>query len=203
MTSAINILKHEPIKAVLMLLIVIAGGFIMTSAVTAQSITIDEPDTCDGEGCLGLDPIEIPTFLEIGDIQNYSIGSYVAVGFNIIFVALTLLWVFLVVRAGVQVIQSQGSEDALVAARERITGVFMSITFLFGFFALLIVIASFFGLGEFWRWPQYLSFCEDGRIYYAHVIDTDPIGDGGIAPGEVSADESCFGDSGESRSGPR
>lgn len=127
----------------------------------------------DSFGDIGLETITFPAFLSLDRIQNFSVFSYLAFIFSLVFVLIAVLWVILVIRAGIKIVQSQGDPGQIQEGQKKIGNVMWSITFLFGFFVILAVILSFFGLGSFWTWPQKLSFCENGQLYVTFALQPE------------------------------
>lgn len=161
MSYSSNIVRTKWLK--LGLLIFVVSMFIFPLGVSAQVSFQPEVD--------GLQAIELPTFLSLDEVANFSIFSYIALAISLIFVGVSIFWIALVIRAGVTVIQSQGA-DGVQEGYKQLGSVFWSVGFLFGFFVVLILVASFFGLGNFLAWPKYLSICEDGGFYVTKVLES-------------------------------
>ncbi len=133
----------------------------------------------------GLGNISLPTFLSLNNIQNFSIWSYASLIGTLVFIALILFWVFLLIRAGVKVIQSEGDPAALVEAQKRFTSVVMGVIFLVGFFVVINIVAAFLGIGNFTEWPKVFSQCKDGTYYYNKKLS------GGYTNSDC-VDSACF-----------
>lgn len=116
--------------------------------------------------------VSIPTFIDLSTIENFSVVSYVSLAATLVMIGLVFLWVFLIVKAGVNVINSQGDPAALEEAKKRIFGVFASVAILVIFFVVLNVVAVFAGVGNFTQWPKYFSQCNSSKTkYYGYSAD--------------------------------
>lgn len=134
---------------------------------TAAQLTITNPGASDtNTGGFGLGEIQIPTFLSLDQVAHFSILSYVGVLLTLVFIAVLLLWVYLVLKSSVEVMRSQGDEGAIEGSKKRITNVLVSISILFAFLIGITLVGSFFGVGNFWQWPKSFSLCKDEETYY-------------------------------------
>lgn len=150
--------------------------------VAAQGLDFDLPAQTD------LDPIRLPTFFNLNQIKNFSIWSYLSLVFGMVFVLVALLWVALVVRAAIEIINSQGDQGKIKGAQKKISNVLASISFIFIFLVVIVITAGFFGLGNFVEWPKKLSICEDGRLYITVALE-NPRAD------EATIEQLCFDES--------
>jgi hypothetical protein len=139
--------------------------FTLVAPVGAQGIDVSAGND------IGLGTITLPTFLSLPEIQNFSFFSYVALLVSLIFIVLALFWIVLIIRGSINIIYSQGNEDQIGAGYKKFGNVFWSITYLFGFFVILNLVAGFFGLGAFWEWPKRLSICNDSTFYFAKALE--------------------------------
>lgn len=171
-------------KATLVVVILFACLGMITTVVSAQSLDFDLPAQSD------LEPIKIPTFFNLDQIKNFSIWSYLSLIFALVFVVVAMMWVILVLRAALEIINSQGDQGKIKAAQKKVMNVFASIGFIFGFMVVIIIVAGFFGLGNFTEWPKKLSICEDGRLYITVALE-QPRAD------EATIEQICFNESGK------
>ncbi len=130
----------------------------------------------DSGNSFGLGTITLPTFLSGVQVGNFSIISYITLFLNLIFIVIAIAWVLLAVRAGFDWLRSEGSEDMIGQSKKRFGNVFISITFMFGFFVVLILFSSFLGFGNFLTWPKQFSTCADGRYYFQVVLESQQEG---------------------------
>ncbi|MCA9379539.1 hypothetical protein KC640_03855, partial [Candidatus Dojkabacteria bacterium] len=110
---------------------------------------------------------------------------------TLVFIGVLLLWVYLVLRAALDVVRSQGDEGMIEGGKKRITNVLMSISILFVFLVGITLIASFFGVGNFWQWPKSFSLCTNSDTYYFRYALEQA--DSGKTPEQLEAE--CFGTS--------
>lgn len=156
------------------------------SVVAQSSGQVDVPGGVDiGLEGTGLGTIELPTFFNSDQIDNFSLFSYVSLALNLAFIGIVILWGVMAFNAGRKVLGSEGQSTPLEEANEKFKNVFASITILFGFFLILILLTSFLGIGNFFQWPVYLSVCNDGEYYFQKVIRN--------ADGTGNPDNACFG----------
>lgn len=141
----------------------------MIDSVIAQGLNFTPDDQ------IGLQTINIPTFFSLDQIQNFSIFSYIALIVSLVFVVIALIWIFLAIQGAVKIINSQGNQDTIQEGAKIFGNVFWSITFLFGFFVVITIVASFFGLGTFWQWPKNLSTCTDGSFYFVKALELESL----------------------------
>lgn len=137
----------------------------------------------------GLGEIQIPTFLSLDQVQNFSLLSYAGVLITLVFVAVLLLWVYLVLRGAVDVIRSQGEEGMIEGGKKRISNVLISISVLFVFLVGITLVGSFFGVGNFWEWPKSFSLCTDSDNYFFRYVLENA--DSGKTSAQLEAE--CFG----------
>lgn len=120
-----------------------------------NSITINDP------GGIGLQPIDIPLFLSLEQIDNFSVFSFIGLGLQVLFIGIMLVWVSIVIRSAIKYIQSQGDEGMIAESMKRIRNVLVGIAFTFGVVVVTSLVAAFFGIGNFFDWPKSFSFCDD------------------------------------------
>lgn len=132
---------------------IVVGLNLSVVHVSAQ-LTVKDPTD------FGLQAIKLPTFLSLDQIQNFSVLSYVAIVIDLLILVMAVVWVSMVIRGAVQVLRSEGNEEEIGKGRTRITRVLMGISAMFVFVVLISVVASFFGVGNFWEWPKAFSTCK-------------------------------------------
>lgn len=142
--------------------------------------------------CINLGPIELPLFVSFEFIENFTIFSYLAVALNFLFLGVGLLWIILVVRAGIEYLRSYGDEGVIGASKKRISAVVASISMLFFSLVLLVLVGSFLGLGNFLSWPKKLSQCEDGTLYITKALELEAQNKGSQQVTEKDIDIACF-----------
>lgn len=171
-------------KTTLVVVTVFAFLGMFTTGLNAQGLDFDLPTQTD------LEPIRIPTFFSLDQIKNFSIWSYLSLLFALVFVVVAMMWVILVLRAALEIIGSDGDQGKIKAAQKKVMNVFASIGFIFGFMVVIIIVAGFFGLGNFTDWPRKLSICEDGRLYITVALE-QPRAD------EATIEQICFNENGK------
>jgi hypothetical protein len=124
---------------------------------------------------LGLQPITLPLFLSPEFIKNFSVFSYLAYLLDFVFIGITLLWVYLIIRAAVQIIQSEGDSSKIEDSKKKFGNVFWSVTFLFGFFIVMNLVGVFLNVGTFLDWPKSFSICQSGfgkgKYYFNYYLE--------------------------------
>lgn len=185
-------------KLLVVALLVLAATSLFSFKVAAQTISIDPGSNCedaaDPDNCepINFDPIELPVFVSLQFIENFSPFSYVALALNLVFVLTTVLWVFLMIKAAVDYMRSQGDEGMVTGANKQIGSVFASITILFVSFLILIVIGTFLNLGNFFDWPRVLSTCTDGTLYVTKALELEAQNTSDEELSEDDISDSCF-----------
>jgi hypothetical protein len=175
-------MRGDFFKLVLVILLVIFCGCLFLVHVRAESaasagIVVTAPSG------INLNQITLPSFVDLTFVNNFSIVSYFALGLNLVFIGIVLLWIFIIVRAAVKVITAGASDEPLQEAKKKVGNVALSAAILIGFLAVLTIVANFLGLGNFWQWPKSFSICNDGRYYYTVLLES----------GDVKvADTNCF-----------
>ena len=81
-----------------------------------------------------------------GGIQNVTPNSYTTSATQILLVVAVLAFFFMLISGGVMWISSKGDKAGIEAARKRITAALIGLLIVFGIFALILVINSFFGV---------------------------------------------------------
>lgn len=147
-----------------------------------------------GSGCvncglddnIGLQEIRVPIFSSFIDFntENASIFSWLSFIGALATIGLVVFWIFLLVKAGVKGIQSQGNPEALGEAFKQVQSVLIGaiISLIFPF--VLSVIGLFFGIGTIFSWPKMFQFCEESsgvQFYYQALLDESAGGDKDVA----------------------
>lgn len=157
--------KLKQIFRILVLLVALQVFF--SPAVYAAGEIVVNPSS-NPDAIEGLGSYNIPTFLDISAIKNFSIFSYLSLFLQVVIVFMVVYWIVKVIRAGVGIIQK--SESGFEDARKKFTAVFTSIAILFLFIVIISLVAAFLGIGNFFQWPKFLSVCNtkdsNGRQQY-------------------------------------
>lgn len=121
----------------------LVGLLSFVSKVFAEDLTIDENEVP------GIQPVNFGQvlFFNFEQIRSFSFFSYIALGVQAVFLGFGLLWVYLMIKAAIKVIRSEGDEAAIEDAKKRFMNVAAGIGTLFGFFVVAVIAASAFGLG--------------------------------------------------------
>lgn len=186
-------INYKLLTTTLLLLLTFGVGFLpaLVSAQTDDSpgIIIDPPNNPILEG---IQPIKIPTFLSLEQVRSFSIFSYVALGMQLLFFGIFMYWIFLVFKAAVGIIKAQGESKPLEEGGRQFGAVFWSITFMIGFFAVLMLTAAFFGFGSILEWPKMFSRCTNDTYgqYYFQVVQR--VTSSNLSGGTDRADSLCF-----------
>lgn len=161
--------KNKLLMILVAVLSAVAGLLVAPTAVGANGITVPDPG-------IGLQPINIPTFLSLDQIQNFSLLSYFSLIFALVFLGVGMLWVILVIRGALEYLRSEGDEGMIESGMKKIRNVLVSISMLFVFLVAIVFVASFFGIGNFWEWPRSFSLCngnlskDPGAYYFRYYL---------------------------------
>lgn len=144
-----------------------SGGLINTST-SCVNCNLDEN--------IGLQEIRIPIFASFIDFDtnNASILSWASFIGALATVGLVVFWVFLLVRAGVKGLQSQGDATNLGDAYKSVQAVLIgaAVTMIFPLF--LSIVGLLLGIGTIFSWPKMFQFCDDStnyEFYYQALLD--------------------------------
>mgnify|MGYP001420677732 len=153
-----------------------------------QSVTCVD---CNVDNKVGIEEIRVPIFASFIDFntENASIFSWVSFIGALATVGLVIFWIFLLVKAGVKGLQSQGNAEALGGAFKQVQSVLLGaiITLFFPF--VLSVIGVFFGIGTIFSWPKMFQFCAESsgvQFYYQALLSDDVNGDRSAAEAKCS-----------------
>jgi len=114
---------------------------------------------------------------------------------------LVIFWIFLLVKAGVKGLQSQGSPEGIAEAFKQVQSVLVGAIITLFFPVVLSIIGVFFGIGTIFSWPKMFQFCAESsgvQFYYQALLYKDPndiTGSGAIAGDKARAEAKCNGDS--------
>jgi hypothetical protein len=180
-----------------------AIALLLPSGALAQNLVVDpnaDPRCADAtfanshrDICpLNIAPIVIPFFVSFEFIENFTIFSYLALAMNILFFGIGLLWIGLVVKAGIDYIGSKGDEKVIEGSMTKIKSVLASVGILFLSVALIVLVGSFLGLGNFFSWPKKLSQCKDGTLYITKALELERTNSSGQLLDESVIDNACF-----------
>lgn len=167
-----------------------ATFLVQSGSGSGNEITLDPGDALD------IGAINIPIFTSMEFINNFSPFSYVALLLNILFVGITLLWIFLMIKAAVDYMRSNNDEGVMQGANKQISSVFASISLLFFSFVFLIILGGVLGLGNFFDWPRVLSVCDDGSLYVTKALELEANNSGGEPLDAETIGGACFGGGG-------
>lgn len=136
---------------------------------------------CNIDNNVGLQEIRIPIFASFIDFntENASIFSWASFIGSLATIGLVVFWIFLLVRAGVKGLQSQGNAEALGAAFKQVQTVLVSAAITLIFPLLLSIIGVFLGIGTIFSWPKMFQFCSESsgfQFYYQALLDKDTSG---------------------------
>ena len=146
---------------------------------------------CDVDSNIGIEEIRVPIFASFVDFntENASIFFFVSFVGALATIGLVIFWIFLLVKAGVKGLQSQGNAEALGGAFKQVQSVLLGaiITLFFPF--ILSVIGVFFGIGTIFSWPKMFQFCAESsgvQFYYQALLADDVKGDRAAAEAKCS-----------------
>lgn len=97
------------------------------------------------------------------DPANFSLISWVTFFLNIAIFLVIAYYIFLVIKAAVKIITSQGSPEKLAEGYNQLGSVLKSVAALFVFLLILVLVGNFLGIGAIWQWPKAFSQCGVNR----------------------------------------
>lgn len=150
------------------------SGGLANQTVTCVNCTIDNN--------VGLEEIRVPVFASFIDFntENASIFSWVSFIGALATVGLVIFWIFLLVKAGLKGIQSQGTPEKLAEAFKQVQSVLVGAAISLFFPLVLSIIGVFFGIGTIFSWPKMFQFCDESsgvQFYYQALLADDVKGD--------------------------
>jgi hypothetical protein len=175
-------------KAIPTLIVFVIFTVIVVPSVFAQATkTINIPDK------FNLEQIRIPLFPVLENVNNFSIFSWLTFIGAALVALLLVYWVFLLIKNGVELVNSEGKPEAIAESGKKMRSVLFAVglTLLFPFVLSILGIAI--GIGSVFSWPKMLSFCNansDSTFYFQAFFKAEA--DGDLA--EEIADRECFED---------
>ena len=166
------------------ILATVSGIFIVPQQVYAQAnVNVDPTDK------FKLEPIKIPLF-NVGNTVNFSIFSWLAFAGSLATVGLVIFWIYLMIRAGIKGLQSEGKPEGIAEAANQVKSVLIGMFITFLFPAILSLAGTFVGVGNIFQWPKMFSYCNGSAAvgqstqdtYYFQVF---------LREGAASADSKC------------
>ncbi|MCS7316996.1 MAG: hypothetical protein NZZ41_01565 [Candidatus Dojkabacteria bacterium] len=123
----------------------------------------------------GIKDIEIRTFIAPINFESFSLISWVSFLAILITIVAIIYWAFLIIKASIQALQSDGIPDKLQEAYKRIRSLIVSLILSFLFPVILSLVGILFGIGNIFQWPKMFSFCKaarpsEGPIFYYQVF---------------------------------
>ncbi|CAG1022496.1 hypothetical protein DOJK_01711 [Patescibacteria group bacterium] len=131
---------------------------------------------CNIDDELALGEIRIPIFASFIDFDtnNASILSWLSFVGALATIGLVVFWVFLLVKAGVKGLQSQGNAENLAVAFKQVQSVLLGAAITLFFPVVLSVVGLLLGVGTIFSWPKMFQFCSDTtnyEFYYQALLD--------------------------------
>ncbi len=147
------------------------GVLFLTTIFFPLSVKADSVDIPDN---FKLQPIIIPLFTSANTV-NFSIFSWLAFAGGLATVGLVIFWVFLIIKAAIGALQSEGKPEGLAEAGNKVKSVFIGMLITFLFPAVLSVAGAFLGIGNIFQWPKMLSVCNSSQYnYYFQAFLKEP-----------------------------
>lgn len=131
-----NLLTISNLKIFFFSSVLFTSTFVYTSIVSAQEVC----------GLLPCNTYENSAFNISGDL-NGQVGGFVRLFVSLIFVLIVLYGVFMIVRAALKIIRSEGDAGQVEEGQRMVKGVLIGIGLIFVGVIGLIVIFAFFGAG--------------------------------------------------------
>lgn len=169
--------------------LIIFSAFIIAFVLIPQSLNTinaqerpssDDVDiTIDDKVTAGIEEIRIPIFTSVigFNTSTASVFSWIAFVGSLGTVGLIIFWIYLLVRAGINGMQSQGSDEALAEAFKKVKAVLVGAGTSLAFPIILSIVGAFFGIGSIFNWPRAFQLCdintEKYDWYFQALFDKD------------------------------
>lgn len=167
-------------KSLILLTII---SFLIFTPVYAQG---DRPGgLADPDGCVnceidenvGLEELRIPIFNNFIDFNtnNASIFSWISFAGALATVGLVIFWIFLLIRAGVKGMQSQGNQEGIAESFKQVQSILLGAGISLAFPIVLSLIGLLLGIGTIFSWPKMFQFCTESsgfQFYYQALLDS-------------------------------
>ncbi len=144
---------------------------------------------------IGLQPVSITFFNQIALPGGpYStVLSWISFGGSIASIGLIVFWIYRLIKASAEALQSEGNEEGLAEAYKKVKSVFIGAALAILFPVGLSVIGFLMGLGPIWSWPAALRSCPgangtDSGFYFQEVLKQV---NNGVSDPTGAADAAC------------
>ncbi len=164
-----------------------------TLPVSAQVNLNDVTNKNLGDNKVNILPISIPFFKNFINFNtnNANLLSWAAFIGALATVGLVIFWIYLIIKAGVKALQSQGNPEGLEEAFKRVRSVLIGASISLFFPAILSLVGVFLGIGTIFQWPKMFEDCNSGdHQYYFQAYLAAPKEKPDADP-EVYADSIC------------
>jgi len=106
----------------------------------------------------------IPSPAGLGDM---GILSLIALGISVVFSILFVVWIGLIIYAGIKYIASSGNPEQMQGGLKIIQNIIIGIAIFFGFIVVVSIFGAFTGVGNVFEWSENLAQCgESGEFYF-------------------------------------
>ena len=155
-------MKNKLKTFLLVISIFVIPSLVQLSAQDRPSSNVNTNFEVDDNIAPGVEPIYIPIFTSVigFNTSTASVFSWIAFVGALATIGLVIFWIYLLVRAGIQGIQSQGSEEGLAEAYKKVRAVLVGAALTLAFPLLLSVVGVFFGVGTIFNWPRAFQLCD-------------------------------------------
>lgn len=134
------------------------GGDAVVNSTTSGEFSINED--------VGLREIRVPIFSSFIDFntENASVLTWITFLGGIFTVGLVVFWIYLIIKAGVKGMQSQGNAEKLSEAFKQVQSVLIGAALTLIFPLFLSLIGLFLGIGTIFSWPKMFQFCDQSAL---------------------------------------
>jgi hypothetical protein len=174
----------------------LSGSFLLLSIITFP-LVVNAQDTRSGGNAavnsansgdfsvsqdVGLREIRVPIFSSFIDFntENASVLTWITFLGGILTVGLVVFWIYLIVKAGVKGMQSQGNAEKLSEAFQQLQSVLVGAALTLVFPLFLSLIGLFLGIGTIFSWPKMFQFCTGSsangteyEFYFQALLDSN------------------------------
>jgi len=149
------------------LLVSLIGESFLLNSIIVSAAPVDV-------GLPGGNKISLSVFNPTTGWSNMGILSFLAVVARFSFFGLIVLWVFLIIRAGLIIVTSEGG-DKLKSGMKRIRTIWLGVTMGLVFFIAVSFIGTFAGVGTIFEWSDNLLECKCDKslidkAFNAHAV---------------------------------
>lgn len=149
-----------------------------SSSKVSASGTVPLDSDLNIDDSIDLQPITIPFFpqLALPGTEYDTIWSWISFFGALFTLGMLAFWIFLILKAGLNVYQKQGQPEGIQESMQRLKSVFIGAGLSMIIPIFFVVVGAILGLGAPWRWPAALRSCPNSAPQPGTVSATNPEG---------------------------